>query len=140
MYAIIYVIFLANAELARPISKIRVRNDQIFQNSCAESSKVCVRNHHDNYFLINVACRSDANLITWLHATIFANFEHLVSLFRYNLLGACQELSRNSDIKVERISRLLPRELERQLIPNGEPDAWDEHNMGTAGPMITNYL
>ncbi len=80
-----------------------------FQNSCAESSKVCMRNYQDNYFLINVACRSDANLIKWLCVAIFANFEHLVSLFtlfRNNLLGVCQELSRNYDIKVERMSRL----------------------------------
>ncbi len=37
--------------------------------------KVGVRNHEDNYFLIIVACRSDANMIKWLHAAIFANFE-----------------------------------------------------------------
>ncbi len=24
--------------------------------------KICVRNHEDNYFLINVACRSDADM------------------------------------------------------------------------------
>ncbi len=109
MYAIIYVIFLANAELARSFSKIRVRNHQTFQNLFAESSKVCVRNHQDKYFFIYLACRSDANVIKWLRAAIFANFEHLVSLFtlfRNNLLGACQELSRNSDIKVERMSPL----------------------------------
>ncbi len=91
-----------------------------------------MRNHQDKYFFfINIACRNDANLIKWLHDSIFANFEHLVSLFtlfRNNLLGACQELSRNSHIKVERMSRLKPRDLERQLIQNGEPDAWDEHN------------
>ncbi len=95
MYTIIYVIFLNNAELARSFSKIRVRNHQIFQNLCAESSKVRVRNYQDNYFLINVACRSEANLMKWLCAAIFANFEHLVSLFTLfhnNLLGACQEL------------------------------------------------
>ncbi len=50
------------------------------QYSCAESSniskfvcriiKVCVRNHQDNYFLINVAYRSDANLING-HGSIF---------------------------------------------------------------------
>ncbi len=109
MYAIIYIIFLANAELAPSFSKICVRNHQTFQNSSAESSKVRVRNQQDNYFLINVACKSDANLIKWLYAAIFANFEHLVSLFTLfhnNLLGACQELSRNSDIKVERMSHL----------------------------------
>ncbi len=52
-------------------SKICVRNHQKFQNLCAESSKVCVQNHQDNYFLINVACRSDANMIKWPHAAIF---------------------------------------------------------------------
>ncbi len=109
MYAIIYVIFLANAELARSFSKIRVWNHQPFQNSCAESSNVCVLNHQDNYILIKIECRSDANRIKWSRAAIFANFEHLVSLFtlfRNNLIGACQELSRNSDIKVEMMSRL----------------------------------
>ncbi len=45
------------------VCNIRVRNHQTFQNSCQESSKVCVRNHQDNYFLINGACRSDANMI-----------------------------------------------------------------------------
>ncbi len=60
-----YVIFLANVELARSFSKISVWNHQTFKNSCAKSSNVCVRNHQDNYFLINVACRSDANLIKW---------------------------------------------------------------------------
>ncbi len=48
-------------------------------------------------------------MIKWLRAAIFANFEHLVSLFtlfRNNLLGTCQELSRNFNIKVERMSRL----------------------------------
>ncbi len=45
------------------VCNIRVWNDQTFQNSCAELSKVCVWNHQDNYFLINVAYRSDANLI-----------------------------------------------------------------------------
>ncbi len=33
------------------------------QNLCAESSNVCERNHQDNYFLINVAYRNDANPI-----------------------------------------------------------------------------
>ncbi len=46
-----------------------------FNNLCAESSKVCVRNHQDNYFLINVACKSNANMIKWPHAAIFANFK-----------------------------------------------------------------
>ncbi len=50
-----YIIFLANAELARSFSKMCVWNHQTFQNSCAESSKVHVQNHQDNYFLINVA-------------------------------------------------------------------------------------
>ncbi len=51
------------------------------QYSCAESSniskfvcgiikKVHVQNHQDNYFLINVAYRSDANLING-HGSIF---------------------------------------------------------------------
>ncbi len=26
------------------------------------------------------------------------------------------------------------------LFQNGEPDAWDEHNMGPAGPMKINHL
>ncbi len=33
---------------------------------------------------------------------------------------------------------LYPRDLERYLIQNGEPDAWDEHNMGPTGPMKIN--
>ncbi len=37
--------------------------------------QIRVRNHEDNYFLINVACRSDASMIKWLYAAIFANFE-----------------------------------------------------------------
>ncbi len=89
MYAIIYVIFLANAELARSFSKICLRNYQTFQNLYAESSKVCVRNHQYNFFLINVACRSDANLIKWLPAAIFEHLVSLFTLFRNNLLGAC---------------------------------------------------
>ncbi len=36
---------------------------------------ICVQNHEDNYFLINIAYRSDANMIKWSHAAIFANFE-----------------------------------------------------------------
>ncbi len=52
-----------NAELARSFSKIRVWNHKKVQNFCAESSKVNVWNHQDNYFLINIACRSDANMI-----------------------------------------------------------------------------
>ncbi len=52
------------------VCNIRVRNHQTFQNSSAESSKICVRNHQDNYFLINVAYRSDANLING-HGPIF---------------------------------------------------------------------
>ncbi len=70
VYAIIYVIFLANVQLARSFSKICVRNHQTFQNLCAESSKVCVWNHQDNFFFINVACRSDANLIKWHRAAM----------------------------------------------------------------------
>ncbi len=34
-------------------------------------SNVCVRNHQDNHILINVACRSDANMIKWQSASIF---------------------------------------------------------------------
>ncbi len=52
------------------VCNIRVRNHQTFQNSCLESSKVCVRNHQDNYFLINITYRSDANLING-HGSIF---------------------------------------------------------------------
>ncbi len=37
--------------------------------------KICVRNHQDNYFLINVSCRSYANMIKWLLVAIFANFD-----------------------------------------------------------------
>ncbi len=37
--------------------------------------KIRVRNHEDNYFLINVSCRGDANMIKWSHAAIFGNFE-----------------------------------------------------------------
>ncbi len=71
-----YVIFLTNAELVRSFSKIRVWNHQTFQNLCVESSKVCVRNHQDNHFFyINVACRSDVNLIKWQRAAISTNFE-----------------------------------------------------------------
>ncbi len=57
----------SNAELPRSFSKI-----------CAESSntsKVCVWNHQDNHILINVACKSEANMIKWQRASIFANFE-----------------------------------------------------------------
>ncbi len=64
-----------NAELARSFSKTRVWNHKKFQNVCVESSKVCVRNNQDNFFLINVACRSNANMIKWLRAAIFSNFE-----------------------------------------------------------------
>ncbi len=64
-----------NAELARSFSEIRVWNHQTFQHSCADSSKVQAWNHQDNYFLINVDCRSDTNMIKWPHAAIFANFE-----------------------------------------------------------------
>ncbi len=52
------------------VCNICMRNHQTFQNSCAESSKVRVRNHQDNYFLINIAYRSDANLING-HGPIF---------------------------------------------------------------------
>ncbi len=51
-------------------SCIRVRNHQTFQNSCAESSDVCVQNHQDHHFLINVAFGSDANLKNG-HVSIF---------------------------------------------------------------------
>ncbi len=57
-------------KVVESVSNIRVWNHQTFQNSCAESSKVCVRNHQDNYFLINIAYRSDANLING-HGSIF---------------------------------------------------------------------
>ncbi len=125
-------------KVAVGVCNIRVQNHKTFQNSCAESSKVYVWNHQDNYFLINminVACRSDANLINghWSSRVDIwkVKIQHLVSLFtlfRNYLLSACQELSRNSNIKVA-------WNLEHQLIQNGEPDAWDEHNMGPAGPM-----
>ncbi len=103
------------------VCNIRVRNHKTFQNSCVESSKVCVWNHQDNYFLINVACRSDANLINgqWSSRVDISkvNIQHLVSLFTLfhnSLVSACQELSRNSNIKVEKMSHhLLPRNLER---------------------------
>ncbi len=49
----------------RSFSKVCLWNHQKFQNSHGESSKVCMWDHQDNYFLINVACRSDANLIKW---------------------------------------------------------------------------
>ncbi len=52
------------------VCNIRVRNHQTFQNLCEESSNVCVRNHQDNYFLIDVVYRSDANLING-HRPIF---------------------------------------------------------------------
>ncbi len=45
-----------------------MESSKISKNSCVESSNVCGRNHQDNYFLINVACKSDANMIKWLHA------------------------------------------------------------------------
>ncbi len=32
------------------VCNINVWNHHTFQNLCAESLKVCVRNHHDNYF------------------------------------------------------------------------------------------
>ncbi len=71
------------------VCNIRVQNHQTFQNSCAESSKVRVWIHHDNYFLINVAYRNEANLING-HRSF--NIQHLVSLFtlfRNNLVSAC---------------------------------------------------
>ncbi len=57
-------------KVVKGVCNIRMRNHQTFQNSCAESSKVGVRNHQDNYFLINVAYRSDANLINWTQVNI----------------------------------------------------------------------
>ncbi len=78
-----YVIFLANAQLARSFFKICVRNHQTFQNSCVESSKVGVPNHQDNNFLINIECRSDANMINLLCAAIFANFELKMMIWSY---------------------------------------------------------
>ncbi len=75
------------------VCNIPVRNDQSFQNSCTESSKVCVRNHQDNYFLIKVAYRSDANLINGHGVNISkVKIQHLVSLFTLfhnNLVSAC---------------------------------------------------
>ncbi len=52
------------------VCNIRVQNHQTFQNVCAESSKIHVQNHQDNYFLINVAYSSDANLING-HGSMF---------------------------------------------------------------------
>ncbi len=52
----VYAIFLANAELVCGIIK---------------HFKIQMRNHRENYFLINVACRSDANMIEWQRAAIF---------------------------------------------------------------------
>ncbi len=46
-----------------------------FVRRIIKNVKIRVQNHEDNYFLINVACRSDANMIKWLYAAIFANFE-----------------------------------------------------------------
>ncbi len=46
------IIFLANAKLERSFYKLCVRNHQTYQNSCAESSKVCMPNHEDNYFFL----------------------------------------------------------------------------------------
>ncbi len=87
------------------VCNIHVWNHQTFQNLCTESSKVCVRNHQDNKFLINVACRSDANLINghWSSGINISKvkIQHLVSiftLFHNNLVSECQEC--NSDIKV----------------------------------------
>ncbi len=45
-----------------------------FQHSCAKSSNGCEQNHENNYFLINVACRSEANMIKWTRAAIFPQF------------------------------------------------------------------
>ncbi len=96
------------------VCNIHMQNHQTFQNLCAESLNICVWNHQDNYFLINIACRSDANLINghWSSQVDISKvkIQHLVSLFtlfRKNLVSACQKLSRNSDIKVERMSRHL---------------------------------
>ncbi len=52
----VYVIFLANAELVCGIIK---------------HFKIRMRNHQENKFLINVACRSDSNMIEWARAAIF---------------------------------------------------------------------
>ncbi len=62
--------YLVKTESRRGLCNFRVRNHQTFQNSCAESSKVCVRNHQDNYFWENVAYRSDTNLRNG-HQSIF---------------------------------------------------------------------
>ncbi len=62
------------------VCNIRVRNHQTFQNLCAESSKVRVRNHQDNNFLINVAYRCDANLING-HGSYFEGEDSTSSKF-----------------------------------------------------------
>ncbi len=62
--------YSVKTEVIEGVCNIRVRNHQTFQNLCAESLKVCVRNQQDNYFLINVVYRSDANLING-HGSIF---------------------------------------------------------------------
>ncbi len=97
------------------VCNISLRNHQTFLNSCVKSSKVHVWNHQDNhFFFINVACRSDANLINGDWSSLVdiskVKIQHLVSLFtlfRNDLVSACEELSCNSDIKVERVSHHL---------------------------------
>ncbi len=79
------------------VCNIRVRNHQTFQNLYTESSKVCVQNHQDNYLLINVGCRSDANLINghWssrVDILKVKKIRHLVSLFTLfhnNVVNEC---------------------------------------------------
>ncbi len=55
--------YSVKTKVVEGVCNIRVQNHQTFQNLCAESSKVHARNHQNNYFLINVAYKSDANLI-----------------------------------------------------------------------------
>ncbi len=64
-----------NNELALSFSEIHVWNYKTFQHSCSESSNVHVQNHQGKYFLINVACRNDANIIKLPRVAIFNNFE-----------------------------------------------------------------
>ncbi len=60
-----------------------MQNHKKFQNSCEESSNVCVHNHQDNYFLINVACKSDTNMLKWPHACCnFRQFRVVVDDFK----------------------------------------------------------
>ncbi len=64
-----YVIFLANIYIYIYFV-ILVCMDSIVSTKWS-FSKVREQNHQDNYFMINIACRSYANMIKWLHAAIF---------------------------------------------------------------------